>query len=168
MPQGVPIFLSQPQERRPQIHQFRIQLGEDFLVSKKSCSVRELAHHPSQVPKQGINGFVQQEGTGPTARISGHKWTHRLPPLVLTLNNPVLDEWMVSAYSASYSSSSSSYSSPLETPVGFEFSGRGNEPLTLPNLDLQVDSDSLFLSDFTSMDNYPTGFSDALSGESQT
>ncbi|KAI0292647.1 hypothetical protein B0F90DRAFT_1837885 [Multifurca ochricompacta] len=84
--------------------QFRTQLGEDFLV-----------------PEQGINGFTQQEGTGPTAQI--------------------------------------------ETPVGFELSGRGNEPLTLPNLDMQVDSDSLFLSDLTSMDNHPTEFSDVLSGE---
>ncbi|KAI0291361.1 hypothetical protein B0F90DRAFT_1671546 [Multifurca ochricompacta] len=53
----------------------------------------------------------------------------------------------------------------IETPVGFELSGRGNEPLTLPNLDMQVDSDSLFLSDLTSMDNHPTEFSDVLSGE---
>ncbi|KAI0297321.1 CHAT domain-containing protein [Multifurca ochricompacta] len=142
MPQGVPIFLSQPQERRPQIHQFRTQLGEDFLV-----------------PEQGINGFAHQEGTGPTARISGHKWTHRPPPLVLTLNNPVLDEWMVSAYGASYSSSSSSDSSPPETPVGFEFSGRGNEPLTLANLDLQVDSDSLRVTDLTAPARVPSRFS---------
>ncbi|KAI0293135.1 hypothetical protein B0F90DRAFT_1765461, partial [Multifurca ochricompacta] len=55
--------------------QFRTQLGEDFLV-----------------PKQGINDFAQQEGTGPTARIGSHKWTHRLSPLVLTLSNPVLDK----------------------------------------------------------------------------
>ncbi|KAI0293130.1 hypothetical protein B0F90DRAFT_1670938 [Multifurca ochricompacta] len=117
--------------------QLRTQLGEDFLV-----------------PKQGINGFAQQEDTGPTARIGSHKWTHRPPPLVLTL-----------AYSASHSSSSSSDSLPPETPVGFEFSGRGNGPLTLPDLDLQVESNSLFLSDLTSMDNHPTEFSDALSGE---
>ncbi|KAI0298411.1 hypothetical protein B0F90DRAFT_1918440 [Multifurca ochricompacta] len=131
--------------------QLRTQLGGDCLV-----------------PEQGINGFAQQEVTGPTARISGHKWNHRPPPLVLTLSNPVLDKWMISTYSASCSSSSSSDSLPPETPVGFEFSGRGNEPLTLPNLDLQVDSDSLFLSDLTSMDNHPTEFSDVLSGESQT
>ncbi|KAI0298388.1 hypothetical protein B0F90DRAFT_715499 [Multifurca ochricompacta] len=75
---------------------------------------------------------------------------------------------MISAYSASCSSRSSSDSLPPETPVGFEFSGRGNEALTPPNLDLQVDSDSFFCSDLTSMDNHPTEFSNPLSGESQT